>query len=85
MEKDQISGLPFAFTGTKYLDYAILSAIIITGALIASSVIHFFLNRYFERSSRLLKVDPTNYRFFKNAVRLSIFSLALFSIFLYHP
>lgn len=85
MEHAQTSGLPFAFTGNKYLDYVILSSIIITGALIASSIIHFFLNRYFERSSRLLKVDPTNYRFFKNAVRLTIFSLALFSIFYIIP
>lgn len=83
--EDKLPEAPLVLTGNRYVDYGILAIIILVGAIILSSIILFFLNRFFERSSRLLKVDPTNYRFFKNGVRLTIISLAIFSIFYIIP
>ncbi|WP_299464404.1 mechanosensitive ion channel family protein [uncultured Microscilla sp.] len=39
------------------------------------------MNKYFENAMHLLKGDPTNYNFFKNAVTFSVYMVALIVIF----
>lgn len=58
----------------------IVSAFVI--ATILSRLINFSLNRFLNSSSLILKVDPTRYRFFKNAVTAIIYILA-FTVVIY--
>ncbi|MBE0662072.1 MAG: mechanosensitive ion channel family protein [Bacteroidales bacterium] len=61
--------------------YVIVPVAIIVFAIIISNVFRALMHRYFERSSRLLHVDPTRYKFFKNAVSFIIFLVAVTIIF----
>jgi small conductance mechanosensitive channel len=65
----------------KLTMYVIVPVAIIVIAIIISNVFRVFMQRYFEQSSRLLKVDPTRYKFFKNAVSFIIFLVAITIIF----
>ncbi len=66
----------------KLITYVIIPFLIILVAVILSRVFRSLMHRYFEKSSHLLKVDPTRYRFFKNAVSFLIF-LSAFSLIFY--
>lgn len=55
--------------------------IIIGIALLSSYILRRFLSRYIEQNVEHLKVNPTNYRFLKNASSFVIFLLAVFAIF----
>ncbi len=61
-------------------------ALIIVGAFVIATIIsrliNFFLNRFLNSSSLILKVDPTRYRFFKNAVTAILYILA-FTVVVY--
>ncbi|HPJ61169.1 MAG TPA: mechanosensitive ion channel family protein [Lentimicrobium sp.] len=50
-------------------------------AVILSRILQKLMRVYFERSSRVLKVDPTRYKFLRNAVSFVIFMLAVTLIF----
>ncbi len=63
------------------LTYVIAPLVIILLAFIVSKIFRVLIHRYFERSSHLLKVDPTRYHFFKNAVSFIIYLVALTIIF----
>ncbi len=63
------------------LTYVIVPLLIILLAVIASRVLRVVMHRYFERNSRVLKVDPTRYYFFKNAVSFIIYLVAISIIF----
>ena len=65
----------------KLLTYVIVPVAILLLAVIVSNVFRALMQRYFERSSHLLKVDPTRYRFFKNAVSFIIYLVAITIIF----
>jgi small-conductance mechanosensitive channel len=65
----------------RLTSYVIIPVAIIVLAVIVSNVFRSFMQRYFERSSHLLKVDPTRYRFFKNAVSFVIYLIAITIIF----
>lgn len=62
--------------------YALIIVAAFVIATILSRLINFFLNRFLNSSSLILKVDPTRYRFFKNAVTAIIYILA-FTIVIY--
>ena len=46
-------------------------------AFISIRLLRFFLSRYLDRASEKLKVDPTNYKFFKNTLSAAIYVLAV--------
>lgn len=59
------------------------SILIVTiGAIFINRLINYFLNRYIQRSSKLLLVNPSNYSFFKSIINFSIFAIA-FAIVIY--
>ncbi len=58
----------------------ILMAIIIVMAIILTRIIRYFLNKMINRSSDKLDIDPTNFRFFKNAVSLIIYIIASIAV-----
>lgn len=61
---------------------AVTIGIILLVAGITDKILRLILSRYIERSSRVLNVDPTKYRFLKNAQRAIIMILAL--VFIFH-
>lgn len=77
--KFDLSGL--IGTSPKLTTYLIIPLAILVLATIISNVFRAFMHRYFERSSRLLHVDPTRYKFFKNAVSFIIYLVAVTIIF----
>lgn len=66
---------------TNWIKPLLTIGIIIIVAFIIDKVLRFLLGKYIERSSRTLNVDPTRYRFLKNAQRAIIMILALVLIF----
>ena len=58
----------------------ILIVIILFGAVVLNKIIRFFLTRYFDNASRKLKVDPTQYHFFKNMVSFFVWGVALIGV-----
>ena len=65
----------FLDTILAYKNYLLVAGVIIF-AFITSKVVRSLLNKYFDVASTKLKVDPTQYKFFKNVVSLIIFSIA---------
>jgi small-conductance mechanosensitive channel len=81
-----LSNLQFDLSGMmgvspKLTTYLLVPVTIILLAIIMSRIFRGIMQRYFERSSHALKVDPTRYRFFKNAVSFIIFLVAITIIF----
>lgn len=81
-----LSNLNFDVSGLmgvspKLTTYLIIPLAILVLATIISNVFRSLMHRYFERSSRLLHVDPTRYKFFKNAVSFVIYLVAVTIIF----
>lgn len=71
----------FAETNHRILQY-LLSAVIIAGlAVVLARILQKLMRVYFERSSHILKVDPTRYKFLRNAVSFVVFMLAMTLIF----
>ncbi len=65
----------------RLVSYLFAPLAILVAASIVTKVFRVFTRRYFERSSHALKVDPTRYHFFKNAVSFLIFLVAIIIIF----
>ncbi len=61
--------------------YLIIPFGILFLASVTTKMFRVVMRRYFERSSQMLRVDPTRYRFFKNAVSFIIFLTAFIIIF----
>jgi small conductance mechanosensitive channel len=61
--------------------YVIIPLAIILIAVLISKIFRSLMQRYFEQSSHLLRLDPTRYRFFKNAVSFIIYMVAITIIF----
>ncbi|HZY78659.1 MAG TPA: mechanosensitive ion channel family protein [Cyclobacteriaceae bacterium] len=55
--------------------------IVLAVAFIVGRVIRFIIGRFFKRNAVKLKVDPTRYNFFKNAVDFITFLIAIIIIF----
>lgn len=81
ISKIQIDLSALVGVSPKLIMYVVVPLSIIIFAIIISNVFRALMQRYFERSSRLLKVDPTRYRFFKNAVSFIIYLVAITIIF----
>ena len=62
------------------LETAITVTLIITGAVILTRFFRWLINKSFITASEKLKVDPTRYKFFKNAVSFIIWLIALGAI-----
>lgn len=57
------------------------SLLVLLIALVVGRVIRFVIGRFFRRNAAKLKVDPTRYNFFKNAVEFIVFLVAIIIIF----
>lgn len=71
----------FAETNQKIIQYVIVAIVISGLAVILARILQKLMRVYFERSSHVLKVDPTRYKFLRNAVSFVVFMLALTLIF----
>ena len=56
-------------------------AIVLAIAFVVSLILRFLVGRFFKGAARKLKVDPTRYNFFKNAVDFVLFFVAVVVIF----
>lgn len=65
----------------RILQYLIIAAVIAALAVITARILQHLMKVYFERSSRILQVDPTRYKFLRNAVSFVVFMLAITLIF----
>ncbi len=63
------------------MHYTLLVVITVVVSLVLIRVVRFFMQRYIRKSSEHLRVDPTNYQFFSNAVSFLIFLGAIIYIF----
>ena len=59
------------------LTTGLIIAGILLSAFISLRVLRFFLERYLDSASEKLRVDPTNYKFFKNTLSMMIYLLAV--------
>ncbi len=65
----------------KYWEQVIFIISVIIVTFIVSRILRFLVGRFFRAAARKLKVDPTRYNFFKNAVDFILFFVALVVIF----
>lgn len=66
---------------TTYLKYILLVLLVFFASTVLVKIIRRLMGRFFREASNILKVDPTNYNFFKNAVSLIIYLSGLIVIF----
>lgn len=71
----------FAEINQRIIQYVIVAAVIALVAVILARILQKIMKVYFERSSHVLKVDPTRYKFLRNAVSFVVFMLAITLIF----
>ena len=69
----------------RFVEYLIFVLAVYVTAFLLARLIGFGLNRYFKSASRKLRVDPTNYKFFINALNLLVAITATLIIFLFIP
>jgi small-conductance mechanosensitive channel len=67
------------------IKYIIIAVIVLGAAFVISKILRAILQRFVDSSSKFLRVDPTNYAFFKNAVSLLVFTIAFIVIFFIVP
>jgi len=65
----------------KYWEQVIFIVSVIIVTFIVSRILRFLVGRFFRAAARKLKVDPTRYNFFKNAVDFILFFVAMVVIF----
>jgi small-conductance mechanosensitive channel len=65
----------------KYWEQVIFIVLVIIVTFVVSRILRFLVGRFFRAAARKLKVDPTRYNFFKNAVDFILFFVALVVIF----
>jgi small conductance mechanosensitive channel len=66
---------------SKHWEQIIFAVIILSVAFVIGRIIRFVLGRFLKASAKKLKVDPTRYNFFKNAVDFIILLIAIIIIF----
>lgn len=59
----------------------LFAAIVLGVASVLTYIIRFIIGRFFKKAALKLKVDPTRYNFFKNAVGFIVFLVAIIVIF----
>ena len=75
----------FNLSDKPWLNYALLSVIILVVAFVLLKLSRLILKRYIDKSSKDLKVDPTQYKFLNNALGYIIYLGAITLIFLTIP
>ncbi len=65
----------------KIWEQIIFALIVLVIAFIVGRVVRLVIGRFFRKAAQKLKVDPTRYNFFKNAVDFIIFLIATIVIF----
>ncbi len=65
----------------KQWEQALFIVVVLTIAFVVGTVLRYLMGRYLKSSSRKLKVDPTRYNFFKNAVDFIVLLIACIVIF----
>ena len=79
---------PLLFTlelTNRFVQYTLVAFGIALIATVVSRALQKLMKVYFHRSSRILKVDPTRYKFLRNAVSFVVFMLAATLIFYIIP
>jgi len=69
------------FNSSKWLNETIYILIVLVLAFILLRILRFLLNRFINKSSEQLRVDPTHYHFLRNALSLIVLVAALIVIF----
>lgn len=59
----------------------VFALIVLTIAFVVTRIVRYILGRFFRKAAEKLRVDPTHYNFFKNAVDFIIFLVAIIIIF----
>ena len=65
----------------KHWEQLIFALIVLAIAFVVGRILRFLLGRFLRASAKKLKVDPTRYNFFKNAVDFIVFLIAAIVIF----
>ena len=65
----------------KHWEQVIFALIVLAVAFVIGRILRLLLGRFLRASARKLKVDPTRYNFFKNAVDFIVFLIAAIVIF----
>lgn len=65
----------------KYWEQFIFAIIVLVIAFLVSRFLRYVIGRFFRSAAKKLKVDPTRYNFFKNAIDFIIFLIAAIVIF----
>lgn len=65
----------------KNWEQVVFSLTVLIAGFIISRILRFLVGRFFKKAALRLNVDPTHYSFFKNAVDMVIFLIALIIIF----
>ena len=68
-----------------HLNDIIYVVAVLLGAILLSRISKLVIERYISRSTKLLKSDPTNFRFLKNSISVIIFIAALLLIIYHFP
>jgi small-conductance mechanosensitive channel len=69
------------FWENKYVSHLLIPLIILVVAFISTKILRILLTKYFNKTSKFLKVDQTRFNFVKNAVSFIIFLGAFVVIF----
>jgi small-conductance mechanosensitive channel len=77
--------MKFDFLNSEYTYYIVLIVGTIATAFILTFIFRKIVNLTIKKSSLLIKSDPTNFSFLKNAIPFIIFTVALIFIFLKIP
>lgn len=75
----------FDFTGNEVLSYGLFALSVLIIAFIVLRLLRAILNKFINKSSSALKVDPTQFKFLKNALGFIIYLSAFSIIFLTIP
>ncbi len=68
-------------TMDKHWEQLFFALLVLAIAFLVGRILRYILGRFLKVSARKLKVDPTRYNFFKNAVDFIIFLIAAIVIF----
>jgi small-conductance mechanosensitive channel len=65
----------------NYWEQIIFALSVLAVSFIVTRILRFIVGRFFRKAAQKLKVDPTRYNFFKNAIDFLVFLLAIIVIF----
>lgn len=65
----------------NYWEQIVFALIVLAISFIVTRILRFIVGRFFKRAAEKLKVDPTRYNFFKNAIDFLVYLLAIIVIF----